>query len=83
MRQYWTKPGSGSKQDLRRFFESVACLMSNQIRSTVYSTVEELASFFERYTVTDAGQGPITGACWIHSSSLQQGLPAQYTVCLT
>ena len=81
MRPHWAKPGTGSKQDLQRFFESVSCLMSNQIRSTVYSSVTELASFFERYTVPADGQGPITGTeatandDEAHSGTLDSVLP--------
>ena len=55
--------------------------MSNQIRSTVYSSVTELASFFERYTVPADGQGPITGTeatandDEAHSGTLDSVLP--------
>ena len=55
--------------------------MSNQIRSTVYKTVNEFTSFFERYTVEDDGQGPITGTEVIandddaHSGTLDSVLP--------
>ena len=55
--------------------------MSNQIRSTVYKTVSEFTSFFERYPVPDQGQGPISGTevaaidNQAHSGTLDSVLP--------
>ena len=49
-----------AKNDLERFFESVSCLMANQLRSLTTTSIDQMVAFFARFTLDGKQAGPIS-----------------------